>query len=59
MYSTRERTHAHRTMADDVPADVKGRRLNEVIECFRRNVQLWNGDQMRVEYKMIIIKIKM
>ena len=33
--------------------------LNEVIECFRRNIQLWNGDQMRVEYRMIIIKIKM
>ena len=45
--------------AADVSAGVKGRRLNEVIECFRRNIQLWNGDQMRVEYKMITIKIKM
>ncbi|KAL9178875.1 hypothetical protein ACHAXT_011848 [Thalassiosira profunda] len=41
-YSMREKTHAHRTMVDDVPADVKNQRLNEIIDCFRQNVQLRN-----------------
>ena len=35
-YSQRERTHAHRTLADDVAADVKRRRLREVIDTFHR-----------------------
>ncbi len=33
-YSLREKTHAHRAMVDDVPAEVKNRRLREVIETF-------------------------
>ena len=33
-YSMREKTHAHRALVDDVPADVKNRRLREVIETF-------------------------
>ncbi|EJK61235.1 hypothetical protein THAOC_18317 [Thalassiosira oceanica] len=43
-YSMRGRTHAHRTMADDVPEDVKARRLSEVIDVFRRNVQARNEE---------------
>jgi len=31
-YSEREKTHAHRTMKDDVPASVKQRRLSELID---------------------------
>uniref|UniRef100_A0A7S1YSZ5 Radical SAM core domain-containing protein n=1 Tax=Ditylum brightwellii TaxID=49249 RepID=A0A7S1YSZ5_9STRA len=38
-YSMREKTNAHRTMVDDVPSDVKQRRLQEVISVFRTNVQ--------------------
>ncbi|KAH9327019.1 hypothetical protein KI387_007197, partial [Taxus chinensis] len=34
-YSMREKTHAHRTYADDVPDDVKQRRLTELIGTFR------------------------
>jgi MiaB/RimO family radical SAM methylthiotransferase len=34
-YSQREKTHAHRTYADDVPEDVKGRRLRQVIDTFQ------------------------
>ncbi|XP_010254686.1 PREDICTED: CDK5RAP1-like protein [Nelumbo nucifera] len=34
-YSMRERTHAHRNYVDDVPEDVKQRRLTELIEAFR------------------------
>ena len=34
--SLREKTHAHRHYIDDVPADVKQRRLAEVIATFQR-----------------------
>ena len=43
-YSMRGKTHAHRTMEDDVSPDVKNRRLNEIIDTFRRNVQIRNTD---------------
>lgn len=33
-YSLREKTHAHRTLSDDVPEAVKQRRLREVIDTF-------------------------
>lgn len=36
-YSMRERTHAHRTMQDNVPEDVKQARLVRMIETFKRN----------------------
>ena len=38
-YSMREKTHAHRTMMDTVPQDVKSRRLQEIIAAFRTNAQ--------------------
>jgi tRNA A37 methylthiotransferase MiaB len=34
-YSMREKTHAHRNYMDDVPGDVKQRRLTELISTFR------------------------
>ncbi|OMO84507.1 hypothetical protein COLO4_21994 [Corchorus olitorius] len=34
-YSMREKTHAHRNYVDDVPEEVKQRRLTELIEAFR------------------------
>ncbi|KAK3026545.1 hypothetical protein RJ639_041842 [Escallonia herrerae] len=36
-YSMREKTHAHRNYMDDVPDDVKQRRLSELIEAFRES----------------------
>ncbi|KAG8383380.1 hypothetical protein BUALT_Bualt04G0006500 [Buddleja alternifolia] len=36
-YSMREKTHAHRNYVDDVPDDVKQRRLTELIEAFRNS----------------------
>ncbi|KJE98133.1 hypothetical protein CAOG_08147 [Capsaspora owczarzaki ATCC 30864] len=33
-YSMREKTHAHRKLVDDVPADVKNQRLKEMIASF-------------------------
>lgn len=38
-YSKREKTHAAYHMEDDVPEEVKLRRLQEVIDSFRRNVR--------------------
>lgn len=37
-YSERGRTHAHRTMADDVLPEVKSRRLGEIVDVFRTRV---------------------
>lgn len=36
-YSMREKTHAHRNYVDDVPDEVKQRRLAELIEAFRES----------------------
>ncbi|KAK9065027.1 hypothetical protein SSX86_016410 [Deinandra increscens subsp. villosa] len=36
-YSMREKTHAHRNYADNVPEEVKQRRLTELIEAFRES----------------------
>lgn len=36
-YSMREKTHANRNYTDDVPDDVKQRRLAELIEAFRES----------------------
>ncbi|KAK2657106.1 hypothetical protein Ddye_010158 [Dipteronia dyeriana] len=36
-YSMREKTHAHRNYVDNVPDEVKQRRLTELIEAFRES----------------------
>lgn len=36
-YSMREKTHAHRNYEDNVPEDVKQRRLTEMIDTFRES----------------------
>ncbi|KAL8103247.1 hypothetical protein AgCh_027699 [Apium graveolens] len=36
-YSMREKTHAHRNYEDDVPNDVKQRKLTELIDTFRES----------------------
>lgn len=42
-YSLREKTHAHRNYQDDVPADIKNKRVNEIINLhklrFRETIQ--------------------
>ncbi|VAH91143.1 unnamed protein product [Triticum turgidum subsp. durum] len=38
-YSMREKTHAHRNYEDDVPNDVKQRRLAELINTFRETTR--------------------
>ncbi|CAG8502427.1 6230_t:CDS:1 [Racocetra fulgida] len=36
----REKTHAHRNYLDDVPGNVKTRRLNEIIQTFHTNAKI-------------------
>ncbi|KAG6647075.1 hypothetical protein CIPAW_07G053500 [Carya illinoinensis] len=36
-YSMREKTHAHRNYIDDVPEEIKQRRLTELIDAFRES----------------------
>ena len=55
-YSMRGKTHAHRTMEDDVLPDVKNRRLNEVINSFRRNVQLRNEEVEIGKLRLVLIE---
>lgn len=42
-YSMREKTFAHRRLEDNVPEDVKGRRLREVISAFREGAEERNA----------------
>ncbi|CAG8675715.1 3544_t:CDS:2, partial [Cetraspora pellucida] len=39
-YSMREKTHAHRNYLDDVPGNIKTRRLNEIIQTFHTNAKI-------------------
>jgi len=55
-YSMREKTHAHRTMIDDIPPDVKNRRLNEIISCFRHSVQLRNEEVEMGKLRLVLIE---
>ncbi|KAJ2689859.1 hypothetical protein IWW39_001204 [Coemansia spiralis] len=54
-YSMREKTHAHRKYQDDVPADVKSRRLQEIIATFHESAKARNqrfvGSQGLVLYE--------
>jgi len=55
-YSMRGKTHAHRKMVDDVEESVKGRRLEEVIEVFRRNVQEKNEEEELGEERVVLVE---
>ncbi|XP_045475978.1 CDK5RAP1-like protein [Harmonia axyridis] len=46
MYSMREKTTAHRRYKDDIPNNVKHRRLTEMIESYRNNVHKINHAQI-------------
>jgi tRNA-2-methylthio-N6-dimethylallyladenosine synthase len=53
-YSERERTLAHRKYADDVPADVKQRRLQEIIDTHRRGSDLRNRAEIGVNHLVLV-----
>lgn len=53
-YSMRERTHAHRKMEDNVPEDVKGERLKEMITVFRENQLVKNQEEIGRNHLVLI-----
>mmetsp|Transcript_18927 Transcript_18927/g.40723 ORF Transcript_18927/g.40723 Transcript_18927/m.40723 type:complete len:286 (+) Transcript_18927:1-858(+) len=55
-YSMREKTHAHRTMQDDVPEDVKKRRLQQVIDVFQRNVHEKNRQVEVGKFRAVLVE---
>ena len=44
-YSLREKTHAHRSLKDDVPEHNKQRRLQEVVELFNAGARAANEEE--------------
>jgi MiaB/RimO family radical SAM methylthiotransferase len=55
-YSMREKTHAHRTLADDVPSDIKGRRLQEIIDVFRNKVHQRNERLEVGRFRLVLVE---
>lgn len=55
-YSMRGKTHAHRSMDDDVPEDIKSRRLQEVINVFRTKVQLRNDRTEVGRLRLVLVE---
>ncbi|BFI30529.1 tRNA-2-methylthio-N6-dimethylallyladenosine synthase [Marchantia polymorpha subsp. ruderalis] len=53
-YSMREKTHAHRNYEDDVPEDVKQRRLAELITTFRGSTGQNYKDQLGTTQLVLI-----
>lgn len=55
-YSLREKTHAHRTMQDNVPEEIKQRRLREIIDVFHRNVQAKNAEREVGRLRLVLVE---
>lgn len=53
-YSQREKTYAHRKYADDVPEDVKGARLSEIIAAFRQGtIRKSEGEAGQIQLALV------
>ncbi|CAB9522851.1 tRNA-2-methylthio-N(6)-dimethylallyladenosine synthase [Seminavis robusta] len=55
-YSLREKTHAHRTMQDNIPQEIKLRRLREVIDTFRYHVQRKNEEVELGRLRLVLVE---
>jgi len=55
-YSMRGKTHAHRTMQDDVSEEIKSRRLQEVISMFRNNIQQRNDEMEVGRLRLVLVE---
>lgn len=55
-YSLREKTHAHKAMEDNVPRETKLRRLQEVIDTFRYNVQKKNEETELGRIRLVLLE---
>lgn len=54
-YSMREKTHAHKNYADNVPDDVKQRRLTELIDTFRETTGK-NYDEQVGSLQLVLVE---
>jgi MiaB/RimO family radical SAM methylthiotransferase len=55
-YSMRGKTHAHRTMQDNIPEDIKQRRLRELIDMFQTKVQEKNAKQEVGRLRLVLLE---
>jgi radical SAM superfamily enzyme YgiQ (UPF0313 family) len=55
-YSLRDKTHAAHAMKDDVEEIVKNRRLQEIIEAFRSEVQKKNETEIVGTYQLVLVE---
>jgi tRNA A37 methylthiotransferase MiaB len=55
-YSMRGKTHAHRTMEDDVAEEIKAQRLQEIIALFRRSVQERNDEMEVGQLRLVLVE---
>ena len=55
-YSMREKTHAHRVMEDNVPEEVKQRRLRELIDTFQSNIQQKNQESEVGKLRLVLLE---
>jgi tRNA A37 methylthiotransferase MiaB len=55
-YSMREKTHANRTMQDNIPAAVKQRRLQELIDVFRTKVHAKNVRVETGQLRLVLVE---
>lgn len=55
-YSMREKTHANRTMDDNVPAQIKQRRLQELIDTFRQTVHAKNQRDEVGKFRLVLVE---
>ena len=53
-YSLREGTHAHRKLEDDVPADIKSRRLSEIISIYDAGARAANKEQVGKRHLVLV-----
>ncbi|RKP24389.1 CDK5 regulatory subunit-associated protein 1, partial [Syncephalis pseudoplumigaleata] len=54
-YSMREKTHAHRRMKDNVPEDVKLRRLSEIIGTFHEAAHKNNRARVGQQRELVLV----
>ena len=57
-YSLREKTYAHRRLEDNVPAETKQRRLQEIIDTFREEVHKKNERLEVGKLRLVLVEGK-
>lgn len=55
-YSMRDKTHANRTMVDDVSEEIKSRRLSEIIETFHLHVHAKTSAEELGQYRLVLVE---